>query len=176
MKLLCTLFSATTLIAAAADLTEIPFKTIKDEDSSLADYQGKVVLVVNTASKCGLTKQYEGLESLYQKYKSKDFVVIAFPCNDFNGQEPGTAKEIQKFCKTKFDVSFPLMAKIHVKGESQHPLYTALTGPEGAFPGDVKWNFGKFLIGKNGEPIARFEPKQTPESPEVVAAIENALE
>lgn len=175
MKLLCTLFAASTLMATASDLSEIPFKTIKDKDTSLADYKGKVVLVVNTASKCGLTKQYEGLENLYQKYKGKDFVVIGFPCNDFNGQEPGTAKEIEKFCKTKYDVSFPLMAKIHVKGEEQHPLYTALTGPEGAFPGDVKWNFGKFLIDKDGKPIARFEPRQTPESKEVVEAIEKAL-
>ena len=175
MKLLCSLFAASTLMATAADITEIPFKTIKDKDTSLADYKGKVVLVVNTASKCGLTKQYEGLEAIYQKYKGKDFVVVGFPCNDFKGQEPGTAKEIEKFCKTKYDVSFPLMAKIHVLGEEQHPLYTALTGPEGAFPGDVKWNFGKFLIGKDGKPIARFEPSQTPESPEVIEAIEKAL-
>lgn len=176
MKLLCALFAASTLMSTAADLSEIPFKTIKDQDSSLADYEGKVVLIVNTASKCGLTGQYEGLEKLYKKYKTKDFVVIAFPCNDFNGQEPGTAKEIQKFCKTQYDVSFPLMAKVHVKGEEQHPLYTALTGPKGAFPGDVKWNFGKFLIGKDSKPIARFEPKQQPESPEITSAIEKAIE
>ena len=176
MKLLCTLFAASTLMTTAADLSEIPFKTINDKDASLADYQGKVVLVVNTASKCGLTKQYEGLQKIYKKYKGKDFVVIGFPCNDFGKQEPGTAKEIQKFCKSKFDVGFPLMAKIHVKGDDQHPLYTALTGPKGAFPGDVKWNFGKFLIGKDGKALARFEPKQKPESPEVTSAIEKALE
>jgi glutathione peroxidase len=176
MKALISLFAASSIMASASDIAAIPFKTIEDKDSSLADYNGKVVLVVNTASKCGLTRQYKGLENLYKRYKSKDFVVIGFPCNDFNGQEPGTAEEIQKFCETKFDVSFPLMAKIHVKGEDQHPLYTALTGPNGSFPGDVKWNFGKFLIGKDGKPIARFEPKQTPESKEVTAAIEKALE
>ncbi|MFC7337577.1 glutathione peroxidase [Haloferula chungangensis] len=175
MKLLCTLLAATTLMSPASDLSEIPFKTIKDKETSLADYKGKVVLIVNTASKCGLTPQYEGLENLYQKYQGKDFVILGFPCNDFKGQEPGTAEEIEKFCKTKYDVSFPLMAKIHVLGEDQHPLYTALTGPEGAFPGDVKWNFGKFLIGKDGKPIARFEPRQTPQSKEVVDAIEKAL-
>ena len=161
--------------AAAADLTTIPFKTITGKETSLADYKGKVVLVVNTASKCGLTPQYAALETIYDKYRKKDFVVLAFPCNDFNGQEPGTEKEIKEFCKDKFDISFPLMEKVHVKGAEQHPLYTALSGKEGAFPGDVSWNFGKFLIGKDGKPLARFEPKTTPDSPEVTEAIEKAL-
>ncbi|MEP4077849.1 glutathione peroxidase [Haloferula sp.] len=176
MKLLLTLFAASSLIAPATELVDIPFKTIKDKDTSLADYDGKVVLIVNTASKCGLTKQYEGLEKLYKKYKSKDFEILAFPCNDFGKQEPGNAEEIQKFCKTKYAISFPLMAKIHVKGEKQHPLYTALTGPEAAFPGEVKWNFGKILIGKDGEPIARFNPNQKPQSPKITSVIEKALE
>ncbi|MCW1921979.1 glutathione peroxidase [Luteolibacter arcticus] len=162
--------------AAAADLAAIPFKTIDGKDKSLADYKGKVVLVVNTASKCGLTKQYTALEAIYDKYRSKDFVVLGFPCNDFGNQEPGTEKEIEKFCKAEYEVSFPLMEKVHVKGAEQHPLYTALTGKEGAFPGDVTWNFGKFLIGKDGKPLARFEPKTTPDSPEVTGAIEKALE
>ncbi len=175
MKLLFTLFAASTLMTTAADISKIPFKTISEKDTSLADYKGKVVLVVNTASKCGFTKQYKGLESIYQKYQGKGFVILGFPCNDFGAQEPGSAEEIQKFCETKYDVSFPLMAKVHVKGKEQHPLYTALTGPNGAFPGDVTWNFGKFLIGKDGKPIARFEPKQTPESEEIVGAIEKAL-
>ncbi|WP_367870536.1 glutathione peroxidase [Luteolibacter sp. Populi] len=161
--------------AAAADLTTIPFKTITGKETSLADYKGKVVLVVNTASKCGLTPQYAALETIYDKYRRKDFVVLAFPCNDFNGQEPGTEKEIKEFCKDKFDISFPLMEKVHVKGAEQHPLYAALSGKEGAFPGDVSWNFGKFLIGKDGKPLARFEPKTTPDSPEVTEAIEKAL-
>jgi glutathione peroxidase len=161
--------------AAAADLTTIPFKTISGKETSLAEYKGKVVLVVNTASKCGLTPQYEKLEAIYDKYKKKDFVIVAFPCNDFNNQEPGTEKEIKEFCKDKYDVSFPLMEKVHVKGAEQHPLYTALTGKDGAFPGDVAWNFGKFLIGKDGKPLARFEPKTTPDSAEVTEAIEKAL-
>lgn len=162
--------------AFAADLTSIPFKTLTGKETSLKDYSGKVVLVVNTASKCGLTPQYEKLEALYAKYKERGLVVLAFPSNDFNNQEPGTAEEIETFCKTKYAVSFPLMEKIHVKGSEQHPLYAALTGPQGAFPGDVKWNFGKFLIGRDGKPIARFEPKTTPDSPEVVESVEKALE
>ncbi len=162
--------------AQAAELAGIPFKTITGKETSLADYKGKVVLVVNTASKCGLTPQYEALEGLRKKYGQKGFTVLAFPCNDFGNQEPGSAEEIRTFCKTKFSVSFPLMEKIHVKGADRHPLYTALTGEGGAFPGDVKWNFGKFLIGKDGKPLARFEPKQAPDSAEVTAAIEKALE
>ncbi len=159
----------------AAELSTIPFKTITGEETSLAEYKGKVVLVVNTASKCELTRQYEGLETLHQKYAEKGFTVIGFPCNDFGNQEPGSAEEIVQFCKTRFAVSFPLMEKIHVKGPEQHPLYTALTGPDGAFPGDVKWNFGKFLIGRDGKPIARFEPKEKPDSPAIAKAIEKAL-
>ncbi len=162
-------------VAHAADLGSIPFKTIEGKPASLADYRGKVVLVVNTASKCGLTPQYEALEALQKKYAEKGFTVIGFPCNDFGGQEPGTAGEIQTFCRTKYAVSFPLMEKVHVKGAERHALYTALTGPEGAFPGEVKWNFGKFLIGKDGKPVARFEPRQAPDSAEVTAAIEKAL-
>jgi glutathione peroxidase len=176
MKLLASLCAVAAVATShAAELTAIPFKTITGKDSSLADYKGKVVLVVNTASKCGLTPQYETLEALQKKYESKGFTVLGFPCNDFGNQEPGTADEIQQFCKTKYAVSFPLMEKIHVKGPEQHPLYAALSGKDGAFPGDVKWNFGKFLIGKDGKPIARFEPKQTPDSTEITAAIEKAL-
>lgn len=159
----------------AGDIASIPFKTIDGKDAKLEDYKGKVVLVVNTASKCGLTPQYEALEGLQKKYAEKGFTVIGFPCNDFNSQEPGTSEEIQTFCKTKYAVTFPLMEKIHVKGSEQHPLYAALTGKDGVFPGDVKWNFGKFLIGKDGKAIARFEPKQTPDSKEVTEAIEKAL-
>lgn len=172
-----TLLASLLLMASvsAADLTAIPFKTITGKETSLADYKGKVVLVVNTASKCGLTPQYEALETIYDKYRRKDFVILGFPCNDFGNQEPGTEKEIREFCKASYDVSFPLMEKVHVKGAEQHPLYAALTGEKGAFPGEVKWNFGKFLIGKDGKPIARFEPKTTPDSPEVVEAIEKAL-
>lgn len=175
MKFLASLFAANLAVAPAADLDSIPFQTIDGKNQTLADYKGKVVLIVNTASKCGLTKQYEALETIFDKYKDQGLVILAFPCNDFGNQEPGTHEEIAEFCKVKFDVSFPLMAKLHVKGKDQHPLYTKLTGEGGVFPGNVKWNFGKFLINKKGEAIARFEPRQKPDSKEVVAAIEKAL-
>lgn len=159
----------------AVDLTTIPFRTMEGKATSLADYKGKVVLIVNTASKCGLTPQYEALEQLQKTYAGKGFTVIGFPCNDFMGQEPGSPAEIREFCKVRFGVTFPLMEKIHVKGPEQHPLYAALTGSNGAFPGDVKWNFGKFLIGRDGRPLMRFEPRQKPDDHEITAAIEQAL-
>lgn len=159
----------------AAELQEIPFETAQGEAKQLKDYAGKVVLVVNVASKCGLTPQYEGLEALYQKHRDEGLVILAFPANDFANQEPGTIAEIQTFCKDRYNVTFPLMQKLHVKGPEQHPLYTALTGEKGAFPGDVAWNFGKFLIGRDGKPLQRFEPKTVPEDPELVKAIEAAL-
>ena len=133
------------------------------------------VMLVNVASKCGNTKQYKQLEEVYAKYKDQGLVILGFPCNDFGGQEPGTNEEIKTFCSTKYNVSFPMFDKLHVKGEEQHPLYTELTGKKGAFPGDVKWNFGKFLIGRDGKPILRIEPKTLPDSPEVTKAIEDAL-
>jgi glutathione peroxidase len=176
MKLPAILIATAALVSAhAAELSAIPFKTITGEATSLAAYQGKVVLVVNTASKCGLTRQYEALEALQKQYAEKGFTVLGFPCNDFGNQETGTAEEIVQFCKTKFAVSFPLMEKIHVKGPGQHPLYAALTGKDGAFPGDVKWNFGKFLIGRDGKPLARFEPKVKPDDETITSAIEAAL-
>lgn len=161
--------------AHAADLSAIPFKDATGKETSLKAWDGKAVLVVNVASKCGLTAQYDALEKLYRQHKDSGLIVVAFPCNDFGGQEPGTIEEIQEFCKTRFDVSFPLMGKLSVKGKEQHPLYAALTGPEGAFPGDVRWNFGKFLIGRDGKPVARFEPTTKPDAPELVAAVEKAL-
>lgn len=159
----------------AVPVQDISFKTADGRDASLKDYAGKVLMIVNVASKCGNTPQYAGLEELYQKYGSKGFVVLGFPCNDFAGQEPGTMEEIVKFCTSKYNVTFPIMEKLHVKGAGQAPLYAALTGPDAKFPGDVKWNFGKFLIGKNGEVIARFEPKTQPADPAVVEAVEMAL-
>lgn len=161
--------------AFATDLTGIPFNDAAGKATSLNDYKGKVVLVVNLASKCGLTPQYEALEALYKKHKDEGFVILGFPCNDFGGQEPGTIEEIQKFCKAEYDVTFPIMDKINVKGEKQHKLYEALTGKDGAFPGDVRWNFGKFLIGKDGKAIARFEPTTKPDSPELTTALEKAI-
>lgn len=175
VRVFALLFALPTL-TFAAPLAEIPFQTADGKEASLKDYAGKAVLVVNVASKCGLTKQYAALEALNQKYGSQGLVVLGFPCNDFGGQEPGTIEEIQAFCTGKYAVSFPIMDKLHVKGPEQAPLYAALTGPEAKFPGDVKWNFGKFLIGKNGEVLARFEPRTTPDDPEVIQAVEAALQ
>lgn len=163
-------------VALAVPLADIPFKTADGNEARLSDYTGKAVLVVNVASKCGLTKQYAALEALNQKYGPRGLVILGFPCNDFGGQEPGTIEEIQAFCSGKYAVSFPIMDKLHVKGPEQAPLYAALTGPGARFPGDVKWNFGKFLIGKDGEVVARFEPRTTPDDPQIVAAVEAALQ
>ena len=159
----------------AADISKIPFETAEGEKTSLSDYKGKAVLLVNVASKCGFTKQYTGLQKLYEEKKDGGLVILGFPCNDFGGQEPGTIEEIVKFCSSKYSVTFPIMAKIHVKGDEQHALYKELTGKDGAFPGDVKWNFGKILIGKDGRPVARFGSKTTPDSAELTQAIQDAL-
>lgn len=164
-----------TASAFATDISKIPFKDAEGKETNLAAYSGKVVLLVNVASKCGHTKQYTGLQKLYDDNKDKGLVILAFPCNNFGGQEPGTIEEIQEFCSTKFNVTFPIMDKIDVKGKDQHSLYTALTGKEGAFPGDTKWNFGKILIGKDGKPLARFEPGAKPDSKELTEAINAAL-
>ena len=174
--LMASILCAGTVVGqSASGLMDIPLKDIEGKPTSLSTYKGKVLLVVNVASKCGLTPQYEALEAVHKKYQAKGFSVLGFPCNDFAGQEPGTNEEIKKFCSSKYDVSFPLFDKLHVKGAEQHPLYAALTGKDSAFPGDVKWNFGKFLIGRDGKVLKRFEPKTTPDSPEVTAAIEQAL-
>ncbi|MFO1460198.1 MAG: glutathione peroxidase [Verrucomicrobiota bacterium] len=159
----------------AASVQDIPLKDIDGKDTSLKAYQGKVVLVVNVASKCGLTPQYTALEALYRKYKDQGLVIVGFPCNDFGAQEPGTPTEIKTFCSTKYDVTFPLMSKLHVKGPEQHPLYLQLTGKDAKFPGDIEWNFGKFLIARDGTVIQRFSPKTTPDSPEVTTAVQAAL-
>lgn len=179
MKILA-LFIAIMLaqIATAQNKTslyDIPLKDIDGKDASLKTYKGKVLLVVNVASKCGFTPQYEGLEAIQKKYESKGFTVVAFPCNDFRQQEPGTAAEIKEFCSSTYHVTFPLFEKLHVKGAEQHPLYSALTGKDSPFPGEIKWNFGKFLIGKDGKILKRFETPVKPESKEVEAAIEAAL-
>lgn len=161
--------------AHAADITAIPFKDAAGKETSLKAYEGKAVLIVNVASKCGLTRQYEALEALYREHKDAGLVVLAFPANDFGNQEPGSIEEIQEFCKSSYDVTFPLMDKISVKGKDQHPLYAALTGSDGPFPGDVRWNFGKFLIGPDGKPVARFEPATKPDDAEVLAALRKVL-
>lgn len=139
----------------------------------MASYKGKVVLIVNVASQCGFTPQYTGLEALYEKYKDRGLVLVGVPANNFGQQEPGTDAEIKQFCSRKYNVTFPMLSKVSVKGPDITPLYQYLTSAEG---GDVKWNFTKFLIGKDGKVIGRFEPKVTPESPELTAAIEKALQ
>ncbi|PPE74983.1 glutathione peroxidase [Solimonas fluminis] len=175
-------------------LQNIPVKKIDGTDARLADYRGKVMLVVNVASKCGLTPQYAGLEKLYQGRQAQGLEVLGFPANNFMGQEPGSDAEIKDFCSTTYDVHFPLFSKISVKGVDQHPLYAALTGVQpkavGAEPfrenmkrygidapdnGEVMWNFEKFLVGRNGEVVGRFAPDVTAEDPRLVAAIEAEL-
>jgi len=176
VTILCAML-ATQMMAADKmnNLQSIPLKDIDDHPTSLKAYAGKVVLLVNVASKCGFTKQYAGLEALYKKYSDKGLVIIGVPSNDFGSQEPGTAGEIKTFCSSKFDVTFPLMAKIHVVGAEKHPLYVALTGPDSAFPGEVKWNFQKFLIDRNGQLVGRFESQVKPDSVQLIQAVEVAL-
>lgn len=157
------------------NLAEIPLKDIDGKPTTLKDQKARVLLVVNVASKCGLTKQYTALEKIHRKYKDQGFSVIGFPCNDFGAQEPGSPTEIKQFCSGKYDVSFPLMEKVHVKGPEQHPLYAQLTGKDAAYPGDIAWNFGKFLVTSDGQVLKRFEPTTTPDDPEVIAAVEAAL-
>jgi glutathione peroxidase len=157
--------------------TDIYGFTVNDIDGnpvSLADYKGKVVLIVNTASNCGFTSQYKPLEELYQKYKDKGFVVLAFPANNFMGQEPGSNEEIKNFCTINYKTTFPLFSKISVKGADIHPLYAFLTGAE-EFKGDIGWNFNKFLISRDGKIVARFSSPVNPMSEEITKAVEQQL-
>lgn len=158
-------------------LHEIPVQTLAGEPATLADYADGPMLVVNVASKCGLTPQYEGLQQLHERYADRGLQVLGFPCNQFMGQEPGTADEIQQFCSANYSVTFPLFAKIDVNGGDRHPLYTELTKAPDASgeAGDVQWNFEKFLLAPDGRVIHRFRPRTEPLDPEVVAAIEDAL-
>jgi glutathione peroxidase len=156
----------------ASDALEFTLNNIDGQPAPLAQYKGKVVMMVNVASQCGFTPQYAGLEALYKKYKDQGFVILGFPANNFGMQEPGTNEEIKTFCDRTYHVTFPMYAKISVKGEDEHPLYQYLTQTGG----DVKWNFTKFLVGKDGKVLACFESAVKPESPEVAAAIEKALQ
>lgn len=177
-------------------LEQIPLRTIDGKDSTLADYGGKVRLIVNVASKCGLTPQYEGLEALYRKYKERGLEVLAFPANEFGAQEPGTEEEIKAFCSSTYDVSFPMFAKIVVKGEGQHPLYEKLTSdkPEARIlpgtdfrgklagygialgtPSEILWNFEKFLVDRQGNVVERFGPDVAPDADILVTAVEREL-
>ena len=166
------LLTMTAFAADAPKIQTIPLKDIDGKDTSLKAYNGKVILAVNVASKCGNTPQYGKLQELYTKFKDKGLVVVGFPCNDFGKQEPGTDEQVKEFCSTKYAVTFPMMSKVHVKGAEQHALYKELTGPEAKFPGDVKWNFGKFLIGRDGNVVARFEPGTVPDDAEIAKALE----
>ena len=165
----------TTIASHAGNIYDIQLKDIDGKDATLAAYKGKVLLIVNVASKCGFTKQYTALEATHLKYQGKGFAVLGFPCNQFGGQEPGSNEAIKEFCSSKFQVTFPLFDKLEVNGANRHPLYTALAGPDSPFPGNIKWNFGKFLIGKDGKTLARFDSKITPDSEELTKAIEAAL-
>jgi len=176
-KLACVFTLALThmMAFAASSVYDFKLSTLEGKEASLADHKGKVVLLVNVASQCGLTPQYKALQALHEKYQAKGLVVVGVPCNDFGSQEPGSTEEIRKFCTDKYQVSFPIMEKVHVKGEGQHPLYARLTGKGAEFPGDIKWNFGKFLIGRDGKVLHRFEPQAKPDSDEITKAVEAAL-
>jgi glutathione peroxidase len=152
-------------------------KDIDGKEVDLSQYKGKVVMIVNVASKCGLTPQYAGLEKVYEQYKDKGFVIIGVPANEFRGQEPGSNAEIKKFCTGKYNVSFPMMSKVVVKGDGIDPLYDQLTKHEKdpKYNGEITWNFEKFIVGRNGEVAARFKPTVKPESPDVIKSIESEL-
>jgi glutathione peroxidase len=174
MLILCTAAAPTTMPSGPLDFS---VKDIDGHDVNLADYKGKVVMIVNVASKCGFTPQYDALEKLYLADKDRGFVIIGFPANNFKSQEPGTDAEIKAFCTAKFNVTFPMMSKISVKGDDKAPLYQYLTSTDqdGAFGGEIGWNFTKFVIDRDGRVAARFASKVKPTDPELVAAVEKAL-
>ena len=178
------LFGASVAVVSAADPAKKPtsvldfhVKDIEGKDVDLASYKGKVLLIVNTASQCGLTPQYKDLEAIYEKYKDQGLTILAFPANEFGKQEPGSNEEIKEFCSTKYKVSFPLFSKTVVKGKGIDPLFDFLTSEttNPKFAGEIKWNFNKFLVNRNGEVIARFEPREKPNTESAISAIEKAL-
>jgi glutathione peroxidase len=161
---------------AASSVYDFTLPSIDGKPMPVADYKGKVILLVNVASRCGFTPQYTALQATYEKYKDQGFVILGFPANNFGGQEPGTNAEIKTFCFTKYSVTFPLYGKVSVKGADQTPLYKFLTKDANpSVAGEIQWNFTKFLVDRNGRVVQRFEPETTPDSPEVVAAIEKLL-
>jgi glutathione peroxidase len=170
------LVMTTSTFAASSGVYSFTLPSIDGKPMPLADFKGKVVLLVNVASRCGYTPQYAGLESLYEKYKDHGLVILGFPANNFGAQEPGTNQEIKTFCSRKYNVTFPMYSKVSVKGSDKTALYQYLTEQtDPAIAGDIKWNFTKFLVDRNGKVVKRFEPAVTPESPEVTGAIENLL-
>ncbi len=158
-------------------LYDIPINSLTGQPGKLAEQKGKVALVVNVASKCGLTPQYEGLEKIYEEYRDRGFTVLGFPCNQFLEQEPGTPDEIAEFCQVNYGVQFPIFEKIDVNGDDKHPLYAELekTADDEGHSGDIRWNFEKFLVDGDGKVVKRFSPTVEPEAPELVSAIETAL-
>ena len=167
---------AASLFGASSAL-DFTLDSLDGKPAPLSEYRGKVVLIVNVASRCGYTPQYTGLEKIYEKYKDQGFVILGFPANNFGGQEPGSNEEIKTFCSSKYQVTFPMYSKVSVKGADATPLYQFLTDKKSnaATGGDIQWNFTKFLVDRNGKTIARFEPAITPESADVTGAIEKAL-
>ncbi|MFZ1701793.1 MAG: glutathione peroxidase [Pyrinomonadaceae bacterium] len=166
-----------TAAPSETSIYQFTMKNIDGKDVKLETYKGSVVMVVNVASKCGYTPQYEGLEAIYKKYEDQGFVVLGFPANNFMGQEPGTEAEIKDFCSTTYGVTFPMFSKISVTGSDQHPLYTLLTSKESdpEFGGDISWNFNKFLIDRSGKIVGRFATKDKPDGKDVTTAIEKHL-
>lgn len=171
------LLLGTVAMAGGKSIYDFTMNSIDGESTPLAKYRGRVVLVVNVASRCGFTPQYSALEKVYEKYQDRGFVIVGFPANNFGGQEPGTNQEIKTFCSTKYNVTFPMMAKVSVKGDDKTPLYQFLTDKTAnpSTGGEIQWNFTKFLIGPDGRPVARFEPDVTPNDSRVTAAIEKEL-
>lgn len=162
-------------VTKGVDVLTFTMKRLDGSPQALSEYKGKVVMLVNTASRCGLTPQYEGLEALYDKYEHRGFVVLGFPANNFAGQEPGMDGEIAEFCRATYDIRFPMFSKISVKGADIHPLYKALTTLPAPLGGDVKWNFQKYLLDRQGAVVAKFDPQTQPEDPAIVAKIEALL-
>ena len=177
MHFVAAVLALSTLTSGGTPMSVHDFKvkTIDGKEASLADYKGKTLLIVNTASECGYTPQYAGLEALYEKYKGRGFAVLGFPSNDFGAQEPGSNAEIKKFCELRYKTTFPLFSKIPVKGPDADPLYKYLTGLPGKQGGQVTWNFNKFLVGPDGKVIEHFDSKVEPLSPELTAKLEQAL-
>lgn len=178
LLLLLMFASATGLAYTPADSVH-SFKptNINGKETSLSEYKGKVLLIVNTASECGFTPQFEGLQALYERYADEGLEILAFPANNFGGQEPGTDEEIKQFCKVNYDVSFPIFSKVSVKGEDQHPLFEYLTeAPNEDFSGEIEWNFEKFLINRDGTLLRRFRSDTKPEGEQITEAIRRALD
>jgi glutathione peroxidase len=182
LDLLATALAAALLVALAAaaapsgpDVLTLTMQRLDGTPQELSAYRGRVVLIVNTASKCGFTPQYEGLEALYRKYEPQGFVVLGFPSNDFKQQEPGTDAQIQAFCRATYDIQFPMFSKLSVKGDAMHPLYRTLTGLPAPLGGPVEWNFQKYLVDRSGHVVAKFAPATKPDSPALLSQIEALL-